>query len=160
MEGVKHRQTSLTSQVPYKVVDPIMGGEKALGRAGRFEPLHLPLASAGRLVRILRPVVQAFVPPMLDRRHHLRLRGAVAGELVRDHDTRGPALLFQQLAEQALGGPLGNYSPPHRDAFLLLGQQLTPISSRCRVESKCRRDVSRAASCDATLVVSSGTLLV
>jgi hypothetical protein len=54
----------------------------------------------------------------------------------------------------------GNYSPPHRDAFLLLDQQLTPISSRCRVESNCRRDVSRAASCDATLVVSSGTLLV
>src|SRR3954454_7497679 len=43
---------------------------------------------------------------MLDRRHHLRLRGAVAGQLVRDHDTRGPALLIQQLAEQALGGPL------------------------------------------------------
>src|SRR3954463_15875456 len=55
---------------------------------------------------------------------------------------------------------LCNYSPPHRDAFLLLNQQLTPISSRCRVESNCRRDVSRAASCDATLVVSSGTLLV
>src|SRR4051812_47410506 len=53
-----------------------------------------------------------------------------------------------------------NYSPPHGDAFLLLNQQLTPISSRCRVESNCRRDVSRAASCDATLVVSSGTLLV
>src|SRR3954470_18383095 len=58
MEGVEHRQTSLTSQVPYKVVDPIMGGEKALGRAGRLEPLHLPLASPRRLVRILRPVVQ------------------------------------------------------------------------------------------------------
>src|SRR3954466_5471526 len=43
---------------------------------------------------------------MLDRRHHLRLRGAVARQLVRDHDTRGPALLFQQLAKQALGGPL------------------------------------------------------
>src|SRR4051794_34318830 len=54
----------------------------------------------------------------------------------------------------------GNYSPPHRDAFLLLNQQLTPISGRCRVESNCRRDVSRAASCDATLVVSSGMLLV
>src|SRR3954468_24988563 len=43
---------------------------------------------------------------MLDRGHHLTLRGAVAGELVRDHDTRGPALLFQQLAKQAFGGPL------------------------------------------------------
>src|SRR4051794_35733178 len=31
-----------------------------------------------------------------------------------------------------------NYSPPHRDAFLLLDQQLMPISSRCRVESNCR----------------------
>src|SRR3954471_5556958 len=43
---------------------------------------------------------------MLDRGHHLTLRGAVAGELVRDHDTRGPALLFQQLAKQTLGGLL------------------------------------------------------
>src|SRR3954451_11546467 len=34
------------------------------------------------------------------------LAGAVAGQLVRDHHTRGPALLFQQLAEQALGGLL------------------------------------------------------
>src|SRR5688572_18981647 len=43
---------------------------------------------------------------MLDRGHRLVFRGTVAGQLVRDHDTRGPALLFQQLAEQALGGPL------------------------------------------------------
>src|SRR3954471_8799264 len=43
---------------------------------------------------------------MLDRGHHLTLGGAVAGQLVRDHDTRDPALLFQQLAPQALGGPL------------------------------------------------------
>src|SRR4051794_19407907 len=41
---------------------------------------------------------------MLDRGHHLRLRGAVAGQLVRDHDTRGPALLLEQLAKQTLGG--------------------------------------------------------
>src|SRR3954454_18764157 len=46
------------------------------------------------------------MPPMLDRRHHLTLRGAVARQLVRDHDTRDPALLFQQLPEQALGGRL------------------------------------------------------
>src|SRR4051794_11141142 len=44
------------------------------------------------------------MPPVLDRGHDLSLRGAVAGQLVRDHHTRGPALLFQQLAEQALGG--------------------------------------------------------
>src|SRR3954468_18823350 len=46
------------------------------------------------------------MPPMLDRGHHVCLCSGVAGELVRDHDTRGPALLFQQLAEQALGGLL------------------------------------------------------
>src|SRR4051794_14453315 len=43
---------------------------------------------------------------MLDRGHHVCLRGAVARQLVRDHDTRGPHLPLQQLAEQALGGPL------------------------------------------------------
>src|SRR4051794_27452897 len=50
--------------------------------------------------------IQALVPPVLDRGHHLALGGAVAGQLVRDQDTRGSALLFQQLAEQALGGLL------------------------------------------------------
>src|SRR5215218_11489632 len=49
---------------------------------------------------------KSFVPPVLNAGDDLTLRGVVAGQLVRDHDTRGPALLFQQLAEQALGGPL------------------------------------------------------
>src|SRR3954454_22016747 len=89
-----------------QVVDLIVGREEALGLAGRLEALHLPLASSGRLVRILCSVIQALMPPVLDRGHHLTLGGAVAGQLVRDHDTRGPALLFQQLAEQALGGLL------------------------------------------------------
>src|SRR3954451_14675759 len=39
-----------------QVVDLIVSGEEALGLAGRLEPLHLPLASPGRLARILRPV--------------------------------------------------------------------------------------------------------
>src|SRR3954447_8155156 len=43
---------------------------------------------------------------MLDRGHHLTLRGTVAGELVRDQDTRGSALLLEQLAEQTFGGLL------------------------------------------------------
>ena len=34
MEGVEHRQTSLTSQVPYKVVDLVVGREEALGLTG------------------------------------------------------------------------------------------------------------------------------
>src|SRR3982751_4223428 len=95
-----------------EIVDPVMGGEEALGLARRLEPLHLPLASPGRLVRILCSVIQALVPPVLDRGHHLAFGRAVAGQLVRDHDTRGPALLFQQLAEQALGG---SFVPPALD---------------------------------------------
>ncbi len=53
----------------------------------------------------------------------------------------------------------GNYPPPHRNVFLPLNQQVTPVSRRCRVESNYRRDASRAASCEAILVVSSGALL-
>jgi hypothetical protein len=41
-----------------QVVDLIVSGEEALSLAGRLEALHLSLASSGRLVRILRPVVQ------------------------------------------------------------------------------------------------------
>src|SRR3954447_11582664 len=55
-------------------------------------------------MRILGPVVQSFVPPMLDRGHHLVFRGAVARQLVRDHHTRHAGLPLQQLAKQALGG--------------------------------------------------------
>src|SRR3954465_2682280 len=43
---------------------------------------------------------------MLDRRHHLVFRGAVARQLVRNHDTRRPRLPLQQLAKQTLGGLL------------------------------------------------------
>src|SRR4051812_45226975 len=44
------------------------------------------------------------MPPMLDRRHHLTLRGAVARQLVRNHHTRHAGLALQQLPEQAFGG--------------------------------------------------------
>jgi hypothetical protein len=53
----------------------------------------------------------------------------------------------------------GNYSPPHWNRFILLNQQLTPVSSRCRVVNNCGRDTSRAASREAGLIASSGTLL-
>jgi hypothetical protein len=59
-----------------------------------------------RLVRVLRPVVQAFVLAVLDTGHHLPLGGPVARELVGDHDPRRPALPLQQLAQQALRRPL------------------------------------------------------
>ena len=46
------------------------------------------------------------MPAMFDARHHLALGRAVAGQLVRDHHSRGSALPLQQLAQQALGGLL------------------------------------------------------
>src|SRR4051812_47810511 len=52
-----------------EVVDLIMGREEPLCLAGGLEPLHLPFASPCRLVRILRPVVQTFVPAVLDAWH-------------------------------------------------------------------------------------------
>src|SRR3954467_11360991 len=60
----------------------------------------------GRSVRNPAAATRASRRSSLDRGHDLTLRGAVAGQLVRDHDTRGSALLLQQLAEQTLGGPL------------------------------------------------------
>ena len=84
------------------------GGNKkeALRVAGRFEPLHLPLSSARRLVRILCSVVQPLVLAMLNPRHDLPLCRTIAGELVGDHDARRPRLLLQQLAQHPLGGLL------------------------------------------------------
>ena len=43
-----------------EVVDLVVRREEPLGLAGGFEPLHLPFASTGRLVRILGSVVQTF----------------------------------------------------------------------------------------------------
>ncbi len=89
-----------------EVADPVVGREETLCLPGRLEALHLPFSSSRRLMRILRPVVEALVPAVLDTRHQLLLRRAVAAELVGDHDPRRPALPLQQLAQQALGGPL------------------------------------------------------
>jgi hypothetical protein len=50
--------------------------------------LHDPLPSSGRLVGILRPVVKAFVLPMLDTGHDLPLGGGVAAQLVGDQHPR------------------------------------------------------------------------
>src|SRR5829696_8443563 len=49
---------------------------------------------------------KTFMPAVLDRGHYVCLGGAVAGQLVRNHHTRHAGLPLQQLAEQALGGPL------------------------------------------------------
>src|SRR5215203_5636690 len=71
-----------------EIADLVVGGEETLCLAGRLEALHLPLPSSRRLVRVFRSVVEALVPAVLDARHQLLSRRAVAGELVGDHHTR------------------------------------------------------------------------
>ena len=47
-------------------VDEGMGGEEVLRSFGRFEPLHLPLSSSRRPVRIFGPIVQISALSVLD----------------------------------------------------------------------------------------------
>jgi hypothetical protein len=49
-----------------EVVDPVVGRKEALRLARGLEPLHLPLSSSRRLMRVLRPVVQPLVLAVLD----------------------------------------------------------------------------------------------
>src|ERR1700752_2314463 len=83
-----------------------MGGKQALHLPRRLEPLHDPLASPGRLMRILCPVVEALVLPVLNAGYNLPLGGAIAAQLVGDQHTGRSQVLLEQLAEQALGGLL------------------------------------------------------
>src|SRR4051812_45795208 len=85
------------------VGDLIMDGQKPLHLPRRLEALHDPLSSSRWLVGILRPVVEALVLAVLDAGHDLTLGGTVAAQLVSNQHTRRAALLFQQLAQQALG---------------------------------------------------------
>src|SRR5215213_3165436 len=54
-------------------------------------------------MRVLRPVVETLVLPVLNAWHNLLPRRSIAGKLVGDHDARRPALPLQQLAQQPLG---------------------------------------------------------
>ena len=85
-----------------EVVDPVVGGEERLGLASWREPLHLPLASARRLVRVFRPIVEALVFAMLDARHDLLVRGLITAKFIRDEHTRNVRAAFEQFAEEFL----------------------------------------------------------
>src|SRR3954454_632288 len=89
-----------------EIVYLVVGGEETLCLPRRFEALHLSLASARGLMRVLRPVVETLVLPVLNAWHNLLPRRSIAGKLVGDHDARRPALPLQQLAQQARGGAL------------------------------------------------------
>ena len=70
-----------------EVVDLIVGREETLCLPGRLEPLHLPFSSSGRLVRVLRPVVQTLVLPVLNTGHDFPLCGPIAAQLVGNQET-------------------------------------------------------------------------
>jgi hypothetical protein len=53
--------------------DLIVDGKKPLHLAWRFEAFHDGLSSSGWLMRILGPVVEAFMLTVLDTRHDLSL---------------------------------------------------------------------------------------
>src|ERR1700749_2482883 len=57
-------------------------------------------------MRILCPVVEALVLPVLNAGYNLPLGGAIAAQLVGDQHTGRSQVLLEQLAEQALGGLL------------------------------------------------------
>ncbi len=70
----------------------------------RLKPAHYLLSQSGRLVRVLRPIVQSLVLAVLDTRHDLSLRRTVALQLVGDDHARDVLQTFQQLAEELLRG--------------------------------------------------------
>src|ERR1700761_5519704 len=88
------------------VGDLIVGGKKPLHLPRRLVALHDPLASSGWLMRILCPVVEALVLPVLNAGHNLPLGGAIVAQPVSDQHTGRSQLLLEQLAEQAFGGLL------------------------------------------------------
>ena len=65
-----------------RVVNGGVHAEKALGRSGRLEALHLALSSSDRLVRILGPVVLAQTLLMPGRKTQVSPRGAIGPQLV------------------------------------------------------------------------------
>lgn len=87
------------SEVDEEITEGGEDRDEALQASWRSEALHRPLPFSQRHRGILSLVVQAFVRPVFDGRHHLSLGCSVGAQLVGDH-----ALLLQQPPEQALGG--------------------------------------------------------
>lgn len=86
-------------QIGNRAVD----GDEALTLTCRLKPDHAALSSSRSQMRILCPVVQAFVRTMLDTGHDLPSGCIVGSELVCDHDTRRDALALQQFSHQPKG---------------------------------------------------------
>ena len=92
--------TTVHEQVGYLIV----GRRKTLQVPRRFEPAHDLFSDSGRLVRILCPVVQPLVLPVVQVEPQIPIRRRVAPELVGDQHARNPTVLVHELAHQPPGG--------------------------------------------------------
>ena len=88
-----------------KIGDLIVYRQKFLHLPWRFEPLHDPLSSPRRLMRILRSIVQPLVLAMFDTKAHVLARYAIGFELVCDHDAWRSRGLLRQLSHGRCAGP-------------------------------------------------------
>jgi hypothetical protein len=80
------------------ITDGAEGLQEPLPVLRRFEALERPLSLPHRPVRVLRPIVEAFVPPVLGLRQEPLERRWVAGEFVGDlWDARRPSGLRRAL---------------------------------------------------------------
>jgi hypothetical protein len=75
--------------------------EKTLRMLRRLEALHLALSLPGRLMRVLRSIVEVPALSMSDARKNHFLRSAVATELVRNDHARLTPTAPQQLSEES-----------------------------------------------------------
>src|ERR1700719_64836 len=85
------------------IVDGSVNAQKALRRCRSFEALHLALAPAYHLMRILRPIVFSQALLMVAGKSEMPEGSAVGAQLVGRHPRRREALFAEQLAHQLDG---------------------------------------------------------
>ena len=68
--------------------DGPIGREEPLGVPRGLKPLHAPLALAGRLVRVLRPVIEIAMLAMVHPRQKFSLGGTVTFQFIGDEHPR------------------------------------------------------------------------
>jgi hypothetical protein len=81
-------------------------GEEVLRVPGGFKPLYPSLPVAGRLMRVLRAVIEVAVLAMFHARQNLPLGCTIAFEFIRDDHPWRTGQFFEQLAEEFLRGVL------------------------------------------------------
>ncbi len=98
---------SCSQQMPpdaEEVLNDSVHREKSLRLPRGFEPSHLSLALACRLVGDFRPIVFVLLGAVDDRRHDGPVRHAIASQLIGDQPPGRATLTLQQLTEEAFGG--------------------------------------------------------